>query len=162
MPTPKPQAVRALSVIKSATVPIPKPFPLASGSTTATQANVLISTGAGFYDKNVRPGDVVYNTTTGASALVTSNIAGAFPSRVGLSADIFTAIAQSFVIYAGPYSGIEYGDCVLYIGTGGSLEVETVGGDIVIFFNIPNGYILPVNVRRVGTVGTATNILALW
>jgi hypothetical protein len=53
--------------------------------------------------------------------------------------------------------------CVLYVGTGGDLRVMTVGGDEVIFFNVPTGSFIPVQVLRVfSTDTTAERILALW
>ena len=53
--------------------------------------------------------------------------------------------------------------CVLYVGTGGTLKVKTIGGDEVTFVNIQDGSFLPVQVLRVFATGTsATNILALW
>ena len=53
--------------------------------------------------------------------------------------------------------------CVLYIGSGGDLTVVTPNGDEVTFTNIPNAYMLPVNVLRVKASGTtASDIIALW
>lgn len=60
-------------------------------------------------------------------------------------------------------SGTPNRGCVLYVGTGGNLEVLTVGGDKVTFTNIQDGSFLPVQVVRVYNTGTtADNILALW
>ena len=57
-----------------------------------------------------------------------------------------------------PKSGV-----VLYIGTGGNLQVLTVGGDELIFENIPDGTFFPVQVVRVLNSGTTANdIIALW
>jgi len=59
--------------------------------------------------------------------------------------------------------GIENSGNVLYVGTGGTLKVRTVGGDDVTFVNVPNGTFIPVQVVRVFATGTgASNILALW
>jgi hypothetical protein len=53
--------------------------------------------------------------------------------------------------------------CTLYVGTGGTLRVTTVGGDDVTFQNIVSGTFLPVQVVKVWQAGTsALNILALW
>ena len=54
------------------------------------------------------------------------------------------------------------GGCVLYIGTGGTLNVITAGGDTISFLNVPSGITLPVNVKRVLATSTAANIVALW
>lgn len=60
-------------------------------------------------------------------------------------------------------SGTPNRGCVLYIGIGGNLRVLTVGGDEVIFNNIPDGTFLPVQVVRVLDSDTdADKIIALW
>ena len=48
------------------------------------------------------------------------------------------------------------------IGVGGSLNVTTAGGDVVNFVGIGAGTFLPVQVIRVNSVVTATDIIALW
>jgi hypothetical protein len=53
--------------------------------------------------------------------------------------------------------------CVLYVGTGGTLKVSTIGGDEVTFTGIVSGTFVPVQVLRVWATGTsASNIVALW
>lgn len=53
--------------------------------------------------------------------------------------------------------------CVLYVGTGGTLKVTTIGGDEVTFTGIVSGTFVPVQVLRVWATGTsAQNIVALW
>ena len=53
--------------------------------------------------------------------------------------------------------------CVLYVGTGGSVRVLTVGGDDVTFVGINAGQFIPVQVTRVFATGTsASTIVALW
>lgn len=53
--------------------------------------------------------------------------------------------------------------CVLYVGTGGTLKVTTIGGDEVTFTGIVSGTFVPVQVIRVWATGTsASNIVALW
>lgn len=53
--------------------------------------------------------------------------------------------------------------CVLYVGTGGTLKVTTIGGDEVTFTGIVSGTFVPVQVLRVWATGTsASNIIALW
>ena len=60
-------------------------------------------------------------------------------------------------------SGTPNRGCVLYIGTGGDLNVLTIGGDEVTFTNFQDGSFLPVQVVRVfETDTTASNIIALW
>tara|TARA_R110001632_G_scaffold162530_2_gene280931 strand:+ start:12887 stop:13141 length:255 start_codon:yes stop_codon:yes gene_type:complete len=52
---------------------------------------------------------------------------------------------------------------IIFVGTGGNLEVTTVSGDTVIYKNLPDAYTLPVQVRRVkATNTTATDIIAQY
>ena len=60
-------------------------------------------------------------------------------------------------------SGGTNNGCVLYVGSAGSLRVQTVGGDDVTFNNINTGAFIPVQIVKVYATGTtASNILALW
>ena len=52
--------------------------------------------------------------------------------------------------------------CVLYVGTGGNLDVETVGGDLVTLANVNSGQFIPLQVLRVLSTSTASDIIALW
>ena len=52
--------------------------------------------------------------------------------------------------------------CVLYVGTGGNLDVETVGGDLVTLANVNSGQFIPLQVLRVFATSTASDIIALW
>lgn len=52
--------------------------------------------------------------------------------------------------------------CVLYVGVEGDLKVETSGGDVVTFKNMPVGYV-PIQVVKIFATGTSANeIIALW
>ena len=51
----------------------------------------------------------------------------------------------------------------LFVGTGGDLEVITLGGSTLTLKNIPDGSFLPIQVTRVkATSTTATDIVALF
>jgi hypothetical protein len=51
----------------------------------------------------------------------------------------------------------------LYIGTGGSVKLDTAGGNTVTFSSYPSGTWLPVRTQRVYASGTtATGIVAVW
>lgn len=50
----------------------------------------------------------------------------------------------------------------LYIGTGGTLKVDTLGGQIGVALTVPAG-LFPLMVTKVYATGTAaTGIIALW
>ena len=52
---------------------------------------------------------------------------------------------------------------IIFVGTGGNLEVTTVSGDTVIYKNLPDAYTLPVQVRQVkSTNTTATDLIAQY
>lgn len=54
-------------------------------------------------------------------------------------------------------------DGVLYVGTGGAVQVRTSGGQTVTFPNIQDGSFVPVRVDRVFSTGTtASNIIFLY
>ena len=52
--------------------------------------------------------------------------------------------------------------CVLYVGTGGVLDIRTASGDDVSLINVPDGTFIPIQVIRVFTTSTASDIVALW
>jgi hypothetical protein len=52
--------------------------------------------------------------------------------------------------------------CVLYVGGSGNLTVLTAGGSTVTLVGVAAGTFIPIQVVRVFTSTTATNILALW
>lgn len=51
---------------------------------------------------------------------------------------------------------------ILYIGTGGTLVIRTVGGDDVTLTNVPSGTFLPVRVRRVFATGTTASNMDIF
>lgn len=52
--------------------------------------------------------------------------------------------------------------CILYVGATGNLDVETAGGDRVVFKNVLAGSYTPVQVVRLFSTSTASNMIALW
>lgn len=51
----------------------------------------------------------------------------------------------------------------LYVGQGGDLAVEMLGGGSIVLGNVPAGALLPLRVTRVRATGTtAARIIALW
>lgn len=68
---------------------------LASGTNTGVVVSTLQDGGANFTSAGVQIGDIVANTTTNKTAIVTSVAA----TVLGLSADIFTATPEDYAIY---------------------------------------------------------------
>ena len=156
MATQKLQVGRAFPVdIFSNDVNIPFPQVSTSGvATGGTFATIVEDTTADFIQGQINPGDIIYNTTLGAADIVVGIIS---PTQIEVASGGFVS-GDDYIIYAGN----NHQGCVLYIGGRGSVEVETVGGDIVTFTSVQTGQFIPVNVMKVRTATSATNILALW
>lgn len=66
------------------------------------------------------------------------------------------------VLSGGAITGIDNG-ALLYIGTGGTLTITTIGGQTVTLTNVGNGSYVPIQVRKVFATGTsALGIIALF
>ncbi len=152
------QAGRALAVIPSDEVDIPNPASLMlTSSTTSAAALKLIDSNSDFIALGVRIGDIVYDTTTSVASRV-DNV----DSATQLSVSTAIPNASTYNLYA--QSSLPSNGCVLYIGVGGDVSLETAGGDkIVIFKGLVTGQFVPVQTLRVNTSNTtATDIVALW
>jgi hypothetical protein len=151
------QGHNALRVVTSDTINIPNPSTLAvSGTNTSTSANNLVDNtpGVNFVTLQIQVGSIVYNTTDGSCARVTSVAA----NTIGLSANIFTATSKDYSIFAENNT-----PAVLYIGGAGNVRVLTEGGNDVTFNGTLAGSYFPIQVLRVFATGTtATNIIAIW
>jgi hypothetical protein len=163
MPNLKLQVSRALSVIPSSNTNIPMPNVIVTSTATTTTANKLVDstknfTSLGTNPLNVQVGDIVYNTTTSTAATVT-NVDSA--TQLSLNSNIMLS-TNSYTLYSGTNITGSVEPCVLYVGVGGDLNVTTAGGDVVSFVGIASGTFLPVQVIRVNSVVTATDIIALW
>jgi hypothetical protein len=154
MATQKLQVGRALAVIPSSSTDIPFPMVAVSGAATGGSATTLVDAGATFLSSGVKNGDIIYNTSTSTSALVT----GVNSETTLLTSGGTFAAGNNYVIYQG---GNNEG-CVLYIGTGGTLDVVTTGRDQVSLLNVVSGQFIPIQVMKVLPTSTAANILALW
>jgi len=51
---------------------------------------------------------------------------------------------------------------VLYVGTGGDLDIVTESGDEVTLANVQDGTFIPIQVIKVLSTSTASDIVALW
>lgn len=151
------QVSSALEVIKSDNAYIPFPAIIVEGINNNVIVNELEDTDVNFEALDVQAGDVVYNITDGTAATVVKVVD---TTRLLLNANIFTGAGKSYKLYN---QNQKNEGCVLYIGTGGSLKVETHGGNEVTFVNVLGGTFLPVQVLKVFSTGTsAANIIALW
>ena len=164
MPNLKLQVSRALKVIPSSDTNIPMPNVIVSSLVTSgATSNILIDLGMNFSSVgtnplNVQVGDTVYNTTQNLAAMVI-NVDSA--TQLTLNASIILSM-DNYTLYSGTNTTGSVEPCVLYVGVGGDLNVTTAGGDVVNFVGIAAGSFLPVQVIRVNSVVTATDIIALW
>lgn len=155
---------RALRVYPSDDANIPSPNVITSGTNTSIVANQLNNSNATFITDNIQAGDIVYNVITGASATIASPLNQV---EIQLNADIFTSSEQEYIIYqASSQTGLGNPGCYLYIGSSvqGTIVVTTIGGDVIYFFNVLQGTVLPVQVIKLHATGTENinRIIALW
>jgi hypothetical protein len=163
MPNLKLQVSRALNVIPSEYTNIPMPNVIVTSTATATTASKLVDSTKNFSSVgtnplNVQVGDTVYNTT-GSTAATVTNVDSA--TVLSLNANIMLS-TNAYTLFSGTNIAGSVEPCVLYVGVGGTLNVTTAGGDVVDFVGIASGTFLPVQVIRVNSVVTATDIIALW
>ena len=151
------QVGTAINIVTSDNANIPFPNIVTSGTGVAPIPFELEDSVTGaFITKNVQVGDIVYNTSTNASATVVQVIS---EQNLTLNDNIFSGTSNAYTIYSN--NGKE--GCVLYIGTGGNLRVLTVSGQDVLFTGVLGGTFLPVQVLKVfKTNTTAANLVALW
>jgi len=149
------QGRRAIDVIPDDTVIVPSPSDLvASGTADGLAASSLEDSTANFTN-SVIPGATVYNTTNNTVAKVT----GVSGTVLNLSANIFPVGNEDYKVYntdnsQGP---------VLFVGTGGNLNIATVGGDEVLLTNLNNASFIPIMVSKVLSTNTScSDIIALW
>ena len=151
------QASRAISVIPDDNIVIPMPYVAASGTKKlGTLPTTLEDLTATFITDNVKVGDVVYNTTNVAIATVTSvNSETVLTMSVGLGG----VTADDYIIYTAGNNN----SCLIYVGVGGDVAIETSAGDQVTLVGLPTGSFVPVHIVKVMSTGTtATSIIALW
>jgi hypothetical protein len=131
------------------------------GTSTSVVASKLVDSTGLFITNNVKTGDVVHNDTLGTAATVVTVDS---ETQLTLNADIFTATAQVFNVYAmSPQTSMGNPGCFLYVGGTGNVSVITIGGDTITFNGVPAGTTLPIQVLKLrSTSTTATLINALW
>ena len=143
----KTQYSSAIEIITSDTVNIPDPAMFAgTGVNSEVVENALQIATAKFNITLL--GGTVYNRTNGTCANITAVINEKF---LMLSEDIFNDSGQVYEVYQ-PTRNEGF---AVYIGEGSALNVLTMSGQTVTFSNVVQGTILPVNVVRVFSTGTA-------
>ena len=158
------QYTRSLEVILSDNANIPYPNLIKSGVISEENGDRLMDSTANFILDNIQAGDIVYSPNTGLAATV---IQVDNETSLFLNASIFSGSGQSYLIYnASSQTSNGNPGCYLYVGSEGNVKVTTVGQDIVTFFSVPTGTVLPIQVVKVHSVGeggtTASKIVALW
>lgn len=152
------QAYRALEVYKTNAIEAyPDPSRMATfGANSSVTANKLVATSGDFINNKIEAGYIIANTTDGSYAIIEAVDSA---TTLSLSVDIFTTTPAKYRIY----SQLAKEPCLLYVGTAGTVDVDTAGGDSQIeFVNIGNATFLPVQVKRVNAASTASNFIALW
>ena len=175
------QTREALVVIPDANVPIPDPntaINLISTTVAATDGvtkitvaagvgSVLTGTNTKFTEMNIPTGAIVYNSTASEAYFVVSVDSD---TQITVNKAVGGGLLDVVTIYTNPTIG-----CTLFVGTAGNLRIQMAeqNGNVafasrptnyeVIYKNIANGSFLPIQVKRVATIGTtATDILAMW
>ena len=149
------QTNQAIQVIPDNNITIPAPNEVASGATTGAATLKLIDSAANF-STTAAVGDVIYSgsgSVRDAIATVT-----AVDSNTQLSVSVAVASGKNYNIYS---KDLNEG-CILYVGGQGDVVVETVAGNEATFIGIQTGTFMPVQVLKVKTTTTATNIIAMW
>jgi hypothetical protein len=152
---------RALRAHPSDNADIAYPSVNEAGTSTSVVTSKLIDSTGLFITNNVKTGDVVHNDTLGTAATVVTVDS---ETQLTLNANIFTATAQAYVVYAmSAQTSMGNPGCFLYVGGTGNVSVITIGGDTITFNGVPAGTTLPIQVVRLRSSGTtATLINALW
>ena len=158
------QAISAIPVIPSDDINIPQPGIISTGTATTGSAGPppdMTAAAGTFLNDGVQKGDVIYNTTTNAMAMITEVKSN---TEMTISANIFAA-GNAFVIYKGNgylnQDGVNTG-LLLFVGTAGNVRVTTIQGDDVTLVNIGNASWLPLAVYKVWATGTtAADIIAV-
>lgn len=152
---------RALRAHPSDNADIAYPNAIESGTSTSVVSSKLVDSTGFFVTNNVKTGDVVHNDTLGTAATVVTVDS---ETQLTLNANIFTATAQAYVVYAmSAQTSMGNPGCFLYVGGTGNVSVITLGNDQITFNGVPAGTTLPIQVVKLRSTGTtATLINALW
>jgi hypothetical protein len=129
-----------------------------SGTTDSFGSDQLVDTSSDFFKLGIKVGMMVWNISAQVSAIVT----GVNLNALDIDSDIFTSSGQQYRIFSQPNPGA----LIISSTKDKSIRVTTLGGDTVVFNNVPINEFIPVLISRVWQSGTTadppTSIIALW
>ena len=118
----------------------------------------LVDTTSDFFKLGIEVGMMVWNISMQVSAIVT----GVNLNALDIDSDIFTSSGDEYRIFSQPNPGA----LIISSTKDQSIRVTTLGGDIVVFKNVPMNEFIPVLISRVlqssTTADPPTSIIALW
>jgi len=156
---------RATSVTPSDTVDLIHPQNYVVVTATGTQtagATYRFTISQADYEDKISAGDLLVEGGDTLARIL--SLTWNSPTEVDITFDAAFGASSSFSFYSDPpaLENVQHG-AVLYVGTGGAVAVETIGGDDVIFTNVANGTFIYVECKKVKATGTgASGILAIW
>jgi hypothetical protein len=153
------QQSRAINVIPSDDINIPSPAAVSATGTNESDGTTIIDSTKDFLS-SVKVNDTVYNVTANEISTVIAIVGN---DELEVSGGSFT-IGDEYKIFS--TFDVRTEACVLYVGSSEAeqtLTVLTADNDIVTLTNPAQGFVLPLQVKRVLATGTdVTNIVALW
>ena len=149
------QPSAAINVIPDDNIIIPLPNQVATGTTNGLGTLKLIDSSAKFLT-TASVGDVIYSGTGAVRDAITT--VTAVDSNIQLSVATAVTVSKNYNIYS---SGLNEGT-ILYVGGEGNVVVETAAGNEVTFTEISAGTFMPIQILKVKTTTTASNIIAMW
>jgi len=157
------QYTSAIPVVLSDTINIPNPGIITSGTNTG---GALVLTDAGQDFTNAATNPQGYNIRGGDAVISAAGViceVGSVDSATQITLLAPGIAAGTYDIYKGNYTinaGISPGFS-LYVGTLGNVDVLTVNDEEVSFVGVLGGTTIDLQVQRVLTTTTATDIIAL-
>lgn len=145
---------RALNILASEYANIPYPNLIVTAINSTDGTTTITDAAATFITNNIKTGDIVIDTD-GLRVTVIEVV-----SETEL--EVNSAIGSICKIYqASSQTGLGNQGCYIYNTTAeNNIIVTTIGGDLVVFNNVPAGTVLPVQVLNV-VQGTGV-FAALW
>lgn len=144
---------RALNVSESEHANIPFPALIANAINTTDGTTTITDAAATFITDNIKPGDIVIDGD-GLRVTVTEVVSET-------EIEVNSVIGEICKIYQGSsQTGLGNQGCFIYCPVMSNVNVETIGGDIVVFTDVPAGTILPVQVLNV--IQGSGPFVALW